>query len=218
MNNAATTDTKLFITEFSPYARMTRILCREKGLLSRVEEVIARTREVNSPYYKINFSGRVPYLLRSDGIGIAGSRLILEFLDQLQEDRLLHQPDKKSYWEYGRLEESALVVMDGVSVWCRELKRPASDRSQIIIEHETARAARMVAQWDREIDNPIMRGPLNFPQLTLACALCLDQWNPNFQWRDKHPKLLDWLTPMETKSSFLATNPPSKISIDPPIA
>lgn len=205
---------QLFITQYSPYVRMTRILLREKDLQTRVEEVVARTREKNSPYYELNASGRVPYLLQKNGVGIQGSRLILEYLDQLDETPLLKPPNDDTYWEYARLEESALVIMDGVSVWSRELKRPADDRSQVIIDHEKARAARMVASWETQIENPVMQGPLNYPQLTLACALCMDRWNPYFKWRSGHPRLAQWLKPLEARPSFSATVPPSMISIE----
>jgi len=208
---------QLFITEFSPYVRMTRILLREKGLQDRVKEITAHTRTKDSPYYEVNLSGRVPYLLESNGADmheVQGSRLILEYLDQLDASPMLETANKENYWEYARLEESALVVMDGVSVWSRELKRPVSDRSQVVIDHETTRAARMLAKWETEIDNALMCGPLNYPQLTLACALCMDQWNPYFEWRSKHPKLAAWLKPLEMRSSFTATAPPAKIHID----
>ena len=205
---------QLFITEYSPYVRMTRILLREKGLQARVEEVAARTREKNSPYYEVNSSGRVPYLLGSNNVAVQGSRLILEYLDQLDDKPILESANKGNYWEYAQLEESALVVMDGVSVWTRELKRPVNDRSQIVIDHERTRAARMVAKWETEIDNPIMRGPINYPQLTLACALCMDQWNPYFEWRDEYSNLKAWLKPFEERPSFTATVPPTKIHID----
>jgi len=205
---------QLFITEFSPYVRMTRVLLREKGLQDQVKEVIAHTRKKDSPYYQVNISGRVPYLLESNGAEVQGSRLILEYLDQLDANPILESAGKNNYWEYARLEESALVVMDGVSVWSRELKRPVSDRSQVVIDHENTRAARMVAKWEKEIENSIMSGPLNYPQLTLACALCMDQWNPYFEWRSKNPKLEAWLNPFEMRPSFAATAPPEKIHID----
>lgn len=204
---------QLFITDYSPYVRMTRILIREKGLETRVEEVSARTRVKNSAYYEVNVSGRVPYLRGSNGFEVQGSRLILEYLDQLDGQPILESSNDQNYWEYARLEESALVVMDGISVWSRELKRPANDRSEIVIEHEKTRAARMVEKWETEIINPIMQGPLNYPQLTLACALCMDQWNPYFEWRDEQQKLAAWLEPLETRPSFSATEPPSKISL-----
>ena len=50
---------KLYITPGSPYARMARIMVLEKLLEGRVEIVPALTRSADSPYYKINPSGRV---------------------------------------------------------------------------------------------------------------------------------------------------------------
>ena len=74
---------KLYITPGSPYARMTRIMVLEKRLESRVEVVTAQTRSVDSPYYQINPSGRVPYLLRDDGVGLEESAVICRYLDHL---------------------------------------------------------------------------------------------------------------------------------------
>ena len=63
---------KLYVTPGSPYARMARIMVLEKLLEGRVEVVPALTRSADSPYYKINPSGRVPYLVCDDGGGIGG--------------------------------------------------------------------------------------------------------------------------------------------------
>ena len=74
---------KLYCTPGSPYARMARIVVIEKELARRVEVVFARTRKTDSPYYRINPSGRVPYLVRDDGVGMEESGLICAYLDQL---------------------------------------------------------------------------------------------------------------------------------------
>ena len=74
---------KLYITPLSPYARFAWIVVLEKGLEDRVDIIPAQTRVANSPYYGINPSGRVPYLVRDDGIGMEESALICAYLDQL---------------------------------------------------------------------------------------------------------------------------------------
>src|SRR4051794_29889364 len=58
---------KLYVTYTSPYARLARILVLEKGLADRVEIIEAKTRTPGSPYYQINPSGRVPYLIDDAG-------------------------------------------------------------------------------------------------------------------------------------------------------
>ena len=63
---------------------MARIVVLEKKLESRVETIVARTRAAGSPYYGINPSGRVPYLVRDDGVGLEESALNCSYLDHLE--------------------------------------------------------------------------------------------------------------------------------------
>src|SRR4051812_8179471 len=74
---------QLYITPGSPYARIVRMMILEKGLENRVEIVVAKTRAADSPYYRINPSGRVPFLVRDDGAGLEESRVICAYLDRL---------------------------------------------------------------------------------------------------------------------------------------
>jgi glutathione S-transferase len=61
---------KLYVTRGSPYARLARIIVIEKALEDRVEIIEAKTRTPSSPYYQINPSGRVPYLVDDTRDGI----------------------------------------------------------------------------------------------------------------------------------------------------
>ena len=189
---------KLYCTPGSPYARMARIVVIEKGLEKRVEVVMAQTRKEGSPYYAINPSGRVPYLVRDDGVGMEESQLICAFLGF----------DPPADWEARRLEGLARSLMDGLAVWLRELYRPENERSPGIIRHEAARAARLLDAWEREIAHPHMSGALNMAQLTLACALGIEMRMPDLDWRTGHPKLVAWYAPFAARPSFRATEPP----------
>ena len=189
---------KLYCTPGSPYARMARIVVIEKGLEKRVEVVMAQTRKEGSPYYAINPSGRVPYLVRDDGVGMEESQLICAFLGF----------DPSADWEARRLEGLARSLMDGLAVWLRELYRPENERSPGIIRHEAARAARLLDAWEREIAHPHMSGALNMAQLTLACALGIEMRMPDLDWRTGHPRLVAWYEPMAARPSFVATRPP----------
>ena len=74
---------KLYITLTSPYARLARIVVLEKELDDKVEQIIAKTRQVDSPYYQINPSGRVPCLILPDGTRLEESQLVCSYLDHL---------------------------------------------------------------------------------------------------------------------------------------
>jgi len=196
---------KLYVTPASPYARMARIVVIEKQLQPRVEIVQAKTRTAHSPYYTINPSGRVPYLVRDDGVGMEESALICDYLDRLDGQPTLSLP---AGWEARRLDALARSLVDGVSVWNRELARPENERSLTVIQHETERARRLIDVWEREIGHPVMHGPLNLLQVMLGCTLGLEARNPGFNWRAGHPKLVEWYAPIAARPSFAATAPP----------
>ena len=109
---------KLYVTYTSPYARLARILVLEKGLGDRVEIVEAKTRTPNSPYYQINPSGRVPYLIDDAGVGMEDSQLICAYLDSLDGKPRFHDPLHASDWDYRRLEASARSMCDGIWYGC----------------------------------------------------------------------------------------------------
>jgi glutathione S-transferase len=197
---------KLYCTPGSPYARMARIVVIEKQLGSRVEVIFAKTRSKGSSYYDVNPSGRVPYLVRDDGVGMEESQVICAYLDELDGKPTLGLPPG---WEARRLEALARSLTDGLAVWGRELARPPNERSPTVIEHETDRAARMVDLWQREIGHPLMNGALNMAQLTLACGLGMEARNRDFQWRASHAKLAAWFDAVAKRPSFVATAPPS---------
>ena len=48
----------------------------------------------------------------------------------------------------------------------------------------------MADLWEREIDHPLMHGPLNMVQMTLACALDFNARVSDFHWRPGHPETL----------------------------
>lgn len=200
---------KLFITPGSPYARMARIVVLEKGLADRVEIILARTREPGSPYYTINPSGRVPYLVRDDGIGLEESALICAYLDHLDGLPKFELPGGAQMWEARRLEALARSLVDGLSVWGRELARPEYERSPGVIRHETERARRMTDLWETEVASPMMNDVLNIAQITLGCALGLEARNPDFVWRNRCPRLCHWFDRLSSRPSFVATMPPA---------
>ncbi|MEM9683817.1 MAG: glutathione S-transferase N-terminal domain-containing protein [Pseudomonadota bacterium] len=202
---------KLYITPGSPYARMARIICIEKGLENRVETVMAATRKPDSPYYGTNPSGRVPFLDLGDGRGYEDSPLVCRYLDTIGDGPTLYPEDGAEGWEVRRLESSARSMMDGMAVWGREfIYRPPERRSDMIIAHEEARALRMADLFDSEMENPVLTGRLNIAQITLGCALngggapllC------GQEWRAARPALATWADQMAERPSFQATVPP----------
>lgn len=198
---------KLYITTTSPFARVARIAVIEKGFADRVEIVVAKTRTQGSPYYALNPSGRVPFLLRDDGRAIEDSQLIVGYLDGLDGRPTLAPPFSQNAWAYGRLETYARSMTDGLSVWVREMRRPENERSPTIIAHEATRADRLADFWEREIADPLMQGPLNLAQLYLLAGL--DQvahWKLG-DYAEGRPNLAAWRARLHERPSVKATAP-----------
>lgn len=199
---------KLYITPGSPYARIARIVVLEKRLEDRVEVVVAQTRSVDSPYYRIAPSGRVPYLVRDDGVGLEEAAVVCRYLDHSDGKPAFDLPVDDGEWEALRLGALATSLLDGLSVWLREKRRPEHEQSSGIIRHETDRAGRLIDLWETEIDCSIMQGRLNIAQIVLVCALGLEARNRDFRWRDGHTRLGAWFDRLATRPSIAATVPP----------
>src|ERR1700761_6780615 len=94
---------KLYITPGSPYARVVRVVLVEKRIGERVAVELAQTRTPGSPYYRINPSGRVPCLVRDDGVGLEESAAICRYLDHLDGCPAFDLPAGDAGWEALRL-------------------------------------------------------------------------------------------------------------------
>jgi glutathione S-transferase len=196
---------KLYVTFTSPYARLARIVVLEKDLQDRVEIIGAQTRMTGSPYYQINPSGRVPYLIDDAGVGMEDSHLICAYLDSLDGKPRFHRPTSDQDWVFSRLEARARSLCDGIAVWVREMTRPERERSPTILAHEAARTQRMANLFDSEVGTPLLQGPPTMGHLVLAVALDFARNRGFGDLTDGRPQLAAWLAHMQDLPSLRAT-------------
>jgi glutathione S-transferase len=196
---------KLYVTYTSPYARLARILVIEKGLQSRVEIIEAHTRKQHSPYYQVNPSGRVPYLITDEGVGLEDSQLICAFLDCLDGEPRLHQTSAARDLDDRRLEASARSLCDGVSVWVREMSRPERERSPTVLAHEVSRCQRMADFFERWVSAPLFDAEPSMAHLVLAVALETARKRGPCDLTVERPRLASWLQPISDRPSMRAT-------------
>ena len=198
---------KLYTTSTSPYGRMARIAIIEHDLSADIAVVAARTREANSPFYAINPSGRVPFLLLEDGRSFEESQLICRFLDDIGHGPALVRPASEGDWAFGRLHAQAISMLDGIAVLGRELRRPEADRSETIIAHEEDRLDRLANVWEDQIGNALLRGPLNIVQMVVVCAIDSIEFYAGRSIRNGRPHLTAWHAEMHRRASIAATIP-----------
>ena len=187
---------------------MARILVLEKALKDRVEIIQAKTRTSGSPYYLINPSGRVPFLVDDAGVGMEDSQLICAYLDSLDGKPRFHDPLRASDWNYLRLEYAARNLCEGICVWGREMGRPESERSPTVLAHEVARAKRMADVFEDHVTDPLMQGAPCMAHLILAVALDMSDKHGFGDLTSGRPRLADWMRPI-SQSSFNAEDGPT---------
>jgi glutathione S-transferase len=198
---------KLYVTYTSPFARLARIVVTEKKLEGRVEIVEARTRAADSPYYRVNPSGRVPYLVDDAGVGMEDSQLICAYLDGLDGKPWLHAPERVANLSYRRLEATARSMCDGVAVYVREMRRPESERSPTILAHEAARTERLADVFEMKVTEPLLQGPPTMAHLILVAGLEESRNRGPGDLTQGRPQLADWLRRVADRPSIRATAP-----------
>ena len=199
---------KLYVTLTSPYARLARILVLEKALEDRVEIIAAKTRAADSPYYQINPSGRVPYLIDDSSVGMEDSQLICSYLDSLDGKPRFHDPRRQTDWAYQRLEFAARNMCEGICVWVREMARPAGQRSPATLAHEVARAERMADVFEGRMADQLMQRAPNMARLILAVALDVAHRRGFGDLTTGRPQLAAWMRAMSQLPSMQRTAPP----------
>jgi len=197
---------QLYVTYTSPYARLARILVLEKQLADRVTILEAKTRTVGSPYYQINPSGRVPYLIDDHGVGMEDSQLICAYLDAVDGAPRFHRSGANTDWHSAKLEATARSMLDGISVWVREINRPETERSPTVLAHEVARSERLAGHFEAAVAEPAMAaGPRSMAHLILAVALeTAHRRGPGDLTRGR-PRLAAWLAALSALPALRAT-------------
>ena len=196
---------QLYVTYGSPYARLARIVVVEKGLEDRVEIIEAKTRMKDSPYYQINPSGRVPYLVDDTGVGMEDSRLICAYLDSLDGKPRLHDPLLENDWACRRLEASARSMCEGICVWVRQMHLPECERSPTVLAHEVARSQRMASFFEERVPDPPMQGTPRMAHLILAVSVELARKRGFGDLTAGRPQLATWVSRISDLPGMRAT-------------
>lgn len=194
---------RLYFTPASPFARKCRILVREKGLASRVEEVRADPINGDEALAAINPMMQVPALVDDAGVVWTDSPVICARLDTLSEPRFL--PDGEARWHVIRREVIADGMMElGVKIRL-DLTRPENERSPSWMQRWRAGVLRGIAAAEREMPE---NAPFDLAAIANVCALTwLDFRFPDLGWRDAHPKLARLQEALEPRPSFRDTIP-----------
>jgi glutathione S-transferase len=195
---------KLFYSGPSPFARKCRIVVRERGLTSRVEEISVMPTAGDPQLGKVNPLMQAPALLDDAGVAWNDSPLICQYLDAWGEGPRL-VPEGDARWAVLRREVIADGAMEmGVKIRLESV-RPEAERSQSWI-------ARWHAGLIRSLDAAEAAAPdkptLDLASIATVCALTwFDFRFADLGWREGRAKLAALQAELEQRPSFRQTAP-----------
>lgn len=201
---------RLFHSPASPYVRKVDVLLRELGKVDAVAFDGIQTTAFASDTGLVasNPLGKIPALVRTDGITLYDSRVICQYLNDLFSGGMYPGGTRK--WETLTLEATGDGIMDSAVSMAYEVRlRPETEQSQDWIEAQWAKASRAIGGLnDRWISH--LSGPVDMGQIAVACALGYVDFRHGVRnWREGNDALAAWFAEFDSRSSMQATRPPA---------
>lgn len=188
----------------SPFGRKVKIAASLLGLSDRIRVETADTNDPADSLRGQNPLGKIPALIRPDGMVIYDSRVILEYLDHLAGGGRIIPTEPEARFEALTLQALCDGLMDAALLRRYEtFMRAETERSATWDAHQLGKIARALSHLDANTP-PVGRHQVG--DIALACALgYLDLRFPG-SWRDAHPGLVAWLDAFEAVvPAFAAT-------------
>ena len=202
---------KLIGSLTSPYVRKVRIVLGEKSIDHEF---------TNDPPFspdtrvaQVNPLGKVPALIMDDGYILFDSRVIVEYLDDLngpESGRLIPAAGPQRL-RVKRWEALADGIIDACVAIYLERKRPESQQSQEWIERQQKKIDQGLHVIASELgDKPWCEGEsMTLADIALGCAFgYLDARFPTVKWRDTYPNLVRLADKLAEHQSFKTTVAP----------
>jgi glutathione S-transferase len=194
---------KLYYAKPSPFARRVRVLLRERGLLSQIDEIATAPWDSPSELLAVSPASKVPTLVLDDGTTLTESALIATHLDGLGNaapllpgaamTRLLH------VWGLaeGLTAAAWLTVV--------EARRDEAQCSPAWLARQRDAIDRCLAAL--ETVAPLPPAP-SYAHVVLGVALgYLDFRLSSIDWRSGRPRLAQWYATFAQLDAMRATEP-----------
>ncbi|MBB5661595.1 glutathione S-transferase N-terminal domain-containing protein [Brevundimonas halotolerans] len=197
---------KLYISTPSPYARLCRIVARERGLADRIEEVVADPYSDDPGLMSSNPLVQVPALIAGDGLPLTDSPVICEWLDAhgVSGPRLL-PPEGPERWRVRRLQTLAHGALEMGVKRLLERRRPESEQSPSWIDRWTRNMHRSFDALEQALPDG---DALDLGVIATGVATTWTGFrHPDIDWRAGHPRLVALTDRLEARDSFIQTHP-----------
>lgn len=196
---------KLFWSPRSPYVRMVVVTAHEVGLGTRIE--LHRTLvDIHEPHLELlahNPLCKIPTLVLGDGTALYDTRVICEYLDERQGQRLLPAGGPERLVELRR-QALGIGLIDLLLSWLLERNRPEDKRDERAI-------AALRVKYDKTLDElahlaPVLAAsPFRMGHVAIGTALSYSDFRFGaVEWRDGRAGLADWHSTFVERPSYKA--------------
>lgn len=196
---------KLFYQTHSPYARKVLVAAHETGLAGQLEVIHHETSPTrpNDDVIALNPLGKVPVLIRDDGVAIFDSSVICEFLDGLHEGRKLIPEGGEARWLALRLQALAQGIADsGIAVRWEAVRRPEEVRWPTMRDAQLQKIAAACDLIEREAE---LEGVPTIGEIAVATTLSWIEFRDVYDFAAGRPQLAAWYKGFSQRPSMLAT-------------
>lgn len=200
---------QLYTAGASPFVRKVRVCLLELGLADQVEQIdVATTPFVpHDALIEQNPLGKIPCLVRADGLVIYDSRVITRYLDEYAGGKLY--PSGPHLWETLTLEALADGMMEAAVLMVYEKRiRPEEKVYTDWIEAQWVKISRALDAlengWAGHLDGPTA----DMAHIAVGVALeYLDFRHGDRGWRDGRDALAQWQSEFAKRSTMRETQP-----------
>lgn len=195
---------KLIYSAASPYARKARIAAIECGLAKMLEFEAILPWEDPAGYRDVNPVGKVPALIRDDGLPLFQSNIICEYLNA-QGSIQLYPDSGPARWTALRQIAVADGILDAsVGIRMEGMFHPEDTASTDFIDRQELSVEMALNQLEAEAGD--LKGPITIGQIAVGCALAYRDFR-FVDWRGGRPDLEAWFAAFAARASMTETNP-----------
>lgn len=199
---------KLLYAPTSPFARKVRVTAHELGLADQIELVSCSLSRLapNDVVSRHNPLSQVPTLILDDGMAVADSGVICEYLDDMAGGTLIPKkgPDRWSVLTSQALGDGLLEAAQMLRY--ETAARPAELVWSAWVDGHRIKIRSALAAIDGML--PRLGSQVDLRTITFGCALSyLDLRVPDIDWRGDFPRAADWFAVFDARPSMTATRP-----------
>jgi glutathione S-transferase len=202
----------------SPFVRKVNIVIHELGI-DGVERVASVAHPVarDAALVSLNPLGQVPTLILDDGVALADSRVICEYLNDLAGGTLFPHPGPRRWQALCRQSMTDGALDAAILLRYEQAIRGTGLKSADWIAGQTAKIVSVLDALEREAARAGEDEAFDIGAIGEACLLgYLDFRFPELCWRERRPGLATRAAAVSSRPSLLATIPRPKPSDSPP--